>query len=502
MQLTEGIVKNVYNELVIKAKLQIHKNKTEKALLYVHLAAYTSHTFFLHNYYDQQLEDIVVQLSTRIHKVPEYVVTNNNAVRCVMLDSLSTLKGGLTTQYLRAIVSAGWHLLYVTEQPLKSSRHFSLYKELQSYSNITILEVPTNLKGNEKLQYVYDQIVKYNPSKLYLHLSPYDPFFSAVSYALPCEIIKYYIDYTDHSLALGIGSADYIFEFRNKGCSASVKYRGIDKERVLLHPFYPIIDKEPFGGFPEICKGKIIILSGGSYWKIIDKDDTYLNLASQILKKHKNAVILFPGGGEKHYINKRLAEYKIEDRFILMPWRKDICQLFEKCDIYFNTYPNSGGLMAQYAAHYSKPILSYQPIENGPNPVETLVCQIKYIQISQYGISDFMSEADKLIEDYEYRMLKGSQINSCVFGQRNFEKSFVEMSTKFKNLIPYVVKDDVVIREQQRNETIKASNENADYQMRMVLKLWFDSIIYKSYFIVPFVRKILPKVKRVFLNKK
>ena len=416
MQLTEGVVRDIYDKLVFKAKLFIHKGKTEKALLYTHLAAYTSHTFFLHNYFDLQLETIVKQLSLKIHKVPQYDV-KNSSVRCVMLDSLSTLKGGLTTQYIRAIASAGWSLLYITERPLKSKRHIALYKEILKFSNITILEVPTHLHGDLRFQYVYDKVVEYNPSKLYLHLSPYDPFFSAISYAIPNEITKFYIDYTDHSLALGSGSADYFFEFRSKGCSASIKYRGINKDHIFLHPCYPIMDNEPFVGLPDICKGKIIILSGGSYWKIIDEDDTYIKLAAGILKKHKNVVILFPGGGEKHYISKRLSEHKIEDRFILLPWRKDICQLFERCDIYFNTYPNGGGLMSQYAAHHSKPILSYHPVGDGPNPVETLVCQIRHTKISQYGISDFMCEADKLIEDIEYRKQQGNLINSCVFGK-------------------------------------------------------------------------------------
>src|SRR5690606_5562315 len=38
--------------------------------------------------------------------------------------------------------------------------------------------------------------------------------------------------------------------------------------------------------------------------------------------------------------------------------RKDIAQVFERIDIYFNTYPYGGGLMLQYAVQSGKPPIS------------------------------------------------------------------------------------------------------------------------------------------------
>ena len=47
------------------------------------------------------------------------------------------------------------------------------------------------------------------------------------------------------------------------------------------------------------------------------------------------------------------------ERVYTSKYRKDISQLFRNCDIYYGTYPLSGGLMCQYAAAFGKPILAY-----------------------------------------------------------------------------------------------------------------------------------------------
>ena len=47
------------------------------------------------------------------------------------------------------------------------------------------------------------------------------------------------------------------------------------------------------------------------------------------------------------------------ERVYTSKYRKDISQLFRNCDIYYGTYPLSGGLMCQYAAAFGNPILAY-----------------------------------------------------------------------------------------------------------------------------------------------
>ena len=53
---------------------------------------------------------------------------------------------------------------------------------------------------------------------------------------------------------LGAKAIDYVLEFRQFGVSVSQQRRGIISQQQLLVPFYPIIDNNPFQGFPKEFK--------------------------------------------------------------------------------------------------------------------------------------------------------------------------------------------------------------------------------------------------------
>ena len=129
--------------------------------------------------------------------------------------------------------------------------------------------------GINKVQYIYDKILDFGASIILLHIAPYEVYMTTACSCLPNEMRKCYINYTDHSFILGSTFVDNSIEFRKWGALITETFRGINRDNQLLLPFYPIMDeKTKYYGLPDICRDKIVVLSGGGLWKIIDDEDT------------------------------------------------------------------------------------------------------------------------------------------------------------------------------------------------------------------------------------
>ena len=69
--------------------------------------------------------------------------------------------------------------------------------------------------------------------------------------------------------------------------------RGLKREQLLMLPFYPVKDPNPFQGFPLEANGHLTIFSGGDIYKTLDKRRTYWKLVKMILDKYPDVVFLF-----------------------------------------------------------------------------------------------------------------------------------------------------------------------------------------------------------------
>lgn len=499
MELTETIIRDTYKKLKGKADYYFDKGKTQKGLLYTHLAAYTNYTFWL-SYSDKDIEDLVKKAGKSIQK-KEFDTKGLSCGRCVMLDSLARYRGGLTVQYVNAIVSAGWKLLYISGQELQAPHHIELYNYLSLQKGVEILEIPRKLCGAKRLQFVYDSILNYGASKVYLHCTTTDILFPAVSYSLPSCIQKFYIDMADHGFRVGLKSCDFAFEFRNLGCSIVKQAMDFPEDKILMLPFYPVLDNIPFKGLPSQCNGKIKILSGGIFWKIVDDEDTFFRLCKKLLEQAPNSIILFPGSGDPTFVINKIKEYCMEDRFLLLGWRDDISEVFRNADIFLNTYPHGGATMSQYAAHAKVPILSYQPENLCPNPVENFVCQVKQTEVSSIGETLFLNEAHRLITNEDYRKEKAEKVFSCILNKDLFNKYFKKMSEEYVNTFSFSVEDNIDILRERLDKKIHYHNETGEYQMRLVSYLGLNSITLKRYYMIPFINNILPKLWRVIKKR-
>lgn len=423
--MTKEEIQKIYDRMKSLSLKEIGREKCHHSLACLRAAGYIAYSFGL-KYCDDDIEGQLVSLSTQIKRRDNVSGGQKNGMRCVFLDGLSEFRGGLTVQYLRAIKEAGWETLYVSDQDLGQRHRISLVKELKSNPQLRYVQVPKRTSGQGRCQFMYDAIMDFAPDFVIVHIPPYDSYAATVCYALPSTIKKYMVNYTDHSFLLGTGCMDYSLEFRSKGASISKVFRHIEETQMFMLPYYAFSeDEKPYQGLPKICDGKVVIFTGGNYWKIIDEEDTYFKLSKRILEECPNAVIVLAGRGNDEVVRKAVERQQPGERFVVLGWRQDIGALFEHSDIYLSTYPYPGGLMGQFAARAGKPILAYDP--QNKRGTESLTCQTKMVDISITEMDDFIAETKRLVNDTDYRKQKGDELRDSVLSIGQFNRMLREV---------------------------------------------------------------------------
>lgn len=458
MILTKEYIYQLFSKFKRKANISFLRGHYDACLSYLKAACRTAYTFYI-GFTDSEIESMLKNLSTKIQKKGY----KGGKPRCVFYDTFSQDAQGLTMQYVDAIIAAGWEMLYITEFGLDDTRSTRLKKTLADYTQASVITMPQSKMGMTKAQFVYDAIMDYAPNKLFMHIHPSAVEAVTAFYALPKEITKYQINLTDHAYWVGAGCMVYSFEFREYGAWLSVEHRGLKKEQILMLPYYPMMKETAFQGFPQETEGKIKIFSGASFYKIIDENDTFFKLNKAILDANPNAVTLFAGGGDMAMLNGLIEKYGLQGRFIPIGQRNDIFECYKHSDIYLSTYPLGGGLMAQYAAHASLPILALaNPASSGK--IEEMVCQ-KHEEVITFNKMDaLVAEASRLINDEAYRKSKGQAMKDCVISVEEFNRSFKESVISGKMQYPLTIEENVKLHYLNFDDKLKLENKTKDYQ--------------------------------------
>lgn len=435
MNLTKEYILSCYDKTKHLAKRSFEKGLYNKSLKYVNIAARIAYQFNW-IYRDDDLEELLANISKQtISKREHYTPIENRYVLYVA--TLIDNKGEIQ-QYLRALIACEAELLVIVEKEYGKEAAATI-AEIDAYPKAKIYTLQgdrTDVESNA--QKLYDTIVNFRPSKLFMHLHPEYCFAIIVFDSLPEEITNYQINLTDHAFWLGCKCLDYIFEFRPYGCIVSQEKRKIDKDRILLLPYYPILDHRNFQGFPRSCtEDKIILFSGGALYKIYGGNGLYFKIVKRILDENPQAILLYIGDGDTRAVNAFIAENKYKNRFILLEFRQDINEVFKHCDIYICTYPSTGGLMCQYAAVNGKPILSYNEPKFQSKFIEDIICVNANVQLTFTDPNRLIEEAGKLITDRTYRKKKGAELQHAVITQEQFEREFKSIINSNKNRRQY-----------------------------------------------------------------
>jgi len=427
MNLTKEQIINDYNYIKKKAILYCQDGNLDKSAKFTEMAAKIGYKFNF-KYSDDELEENIQRLGEKIScsKVSFIGIQNKIA----FYDSFAYDNRNLTLQYLRAIFAWGMELLYITNQ---NNIGKDILKELKEYPKSTILIIADGSLA-EKNRRAAETILLFRPEKVLLHYLPWD----IVGFTIWSQIHsseRFFINLTDHAYWLGKNTGDYFLEFRKCGCHISIKYRNIPINKLIFQPYYPIITKTNFEGFPFDKGNKVFAFSGSNYNKIYGKNFLFLKLLMEVLIKNYNLIFLFAGNGNPKPLIRFIKKNNLEDRFILIGNRSDLSEVFKRIDIYVNTYPNIGGLMSQYATINNKPIIGYtDPASYCTNDTEDFLGIEKRGLIVKSTIEGFIEYFNLLINSKEAREKNINYIRNAVISENDFAKSLMNNITYKKTM--------------------------------------------------------------------
>lgn len=431
MHLSKFEIKQSIGAFRKKALNAYKKKNLNEALHWIELCSIVGCQFNL-MYEDPEIEELYVKIARNVNKpIVDYVPNPN---RIVFYDEFC-ISYVLGIQWIDALAATGKEILYVTTRLIQEDKlRAHILDRVKRYNNIEICVI-TEGSSIEIGQALFKSITAFEPSQLILQMRVNSPA-NLMLGALPQEILKYNINLDDQTLWYGTHGIDYILEFRPFGASVSMQKRNFPKDKLLMVPFYPANDENAFQGFPKECTpNKLVIFSGGDFYKTLDEDRTYWKLISQILHRWKNVVFLFASKsipeGDKA-IKEFITTEGLEGRFIHITFRPDIYQVFAHCDIYMGTSPTSGSLMSQLAAINRKPILQYYTKGTPDDETEQAICWNDKFQISFDNEKDFLNEAQRLIKDKSYRCRQGERLYEAMIKPEQFNE-IVERTLETNN---------------------------------------------------------------------
>ena len=378
-------------------------------------------------YTDDDLEQLLINISSQKLLPPQNYSPHPN--RVVLFDDWCT-SYVLALQYIEALSLTYEEVLYITGKDVISMAYKNILGNLTLYKNVEVVVIPQISNPFERSQLILDTIVDFRPSKLFLHIGYNSPI-SLALYALPSAIDRYLINLSDQTFWLGVKGIDYTLEFRPFGTTVSYERRGLNKEQLLYLPFYPVRDGNSFQGFPKQTKDKVVIFSGGDFYKTLDPEYTYWGLVRDLLNENPEAIFLYATknvmGKTKEFLDTFISTNHFEDRFMNIGFRPDIDEVLLHCDIFMGTCPVCGSLTSQLAATNSKPILQYYLPNTYDDETEQAICHNLELQISFTDKRKFLDEANRLIQDEHYRELQGSRVHQAMFTREQFNQRLKEV---------------------------------------------------------------------------
>ena len=431
LKLTISDIKQVYSLLKQKAQEEYASGHYAKAW-HVMNEAVSLIQEFNWEYTDDDLEKLLQQQSAQW--IPE-IQTNYmpNESRVVVVDDWCT-SYVLVVQYLDALVTAGKEILYITSKDIEKTHHKNIISRISRYPKLTYQIIPNNSQPIDKwVRDVYNQIVTYQPSKVIAHIASCSWFLPVIA-RLPECLPTYRSNLDDQCFWLGRSVVDYVLEFRPFGVAVSLERRRLKPEQQLYVPFYPVVDGNPFEGFPKLPKDSVILFSGGDFYKTLDPDYTYWNLVKCVLYDNPKAVLLFATKNglrtQQDFLERFVKDNHLEKQFYFIGFRPDINEVFAHCDIFFGTCPVCGSLTSQLAAMNRKPILQYYlPGTDDDETEQALNYNNPELQISFTNKEAFRAEAKRLINDATYRKQQGELAYQSTIKPEQFNKVFVDAIT-------------------------------------------------------------------------
>ena len=404
-------IERIINQLKEAIAHEMDKGKYDHALGMISACAYLLYYANLY-YVDRDLEDCLKLIAQKKLDCGQSLQYDKDTA--IFYDGFGLNERGLGQIYLRALCRFK-KICYVTYDDRKAHIPdiLKILRDAGCSARYISRHKASHLKECRELQDIVDSV---RPGHFFFYTTPDDVVGTTVLYANVGRFIRYQINLTDHAFWLGAHCIDKCIEFRPYGAKVSAKYRDIDKDRIVMIPFYPIIHKDVgFEGFPfPVAESQKVIFSGGSLYKTLGKGNRYYHLIEYILIEYPEAIFWYAGSGDSTEMDKLMKRFP--DRLYLTPERKDLYQVLRHCYFYLSTYPICGGLMFQYAARAERIPLT---LRNG-NITDDFLLEQDSLGIGFDDVDSVKSEIDHIMHDEEYVHEKGSRLKDVVISEEQF----------------------------------------------------------------------------------
>jgi len=425
-------VEAVVNKLKKIASASIDKSKLRKAM-----DAVTAASFILEEYNQYYIDDDLEEYTQRLADVladPGFSQKETNKGTVLYYDSFGFDVRGLVIIYMHALVNLGYKIIYVTQKGSENKQP-QLHEAVKG-GDVTweYVSWENRLEQANAIKALFE---KHRPEKAFLYSTPDDTAAIAVFTGYQGVVDRFKINLTDHAFWLGTKSFDYNLEFRNYGSCVSNKYRRIGKERIILMPYYPYHKPHEFEGLPFDSEGKKVMFSGGYLYKTLgDPQNRYYRIVRTLLQGHEDLIYLYAGAGDDSELKKVSDEFP--GRVYHINERNDLYELMGHCTFYLNTFPMIGGLMMQFAADAGKLPLTLRPDKKNVDADGILFNQE---QIEYATVEELTAEADKLLEDEEYRLKRGEEIKKCMITPDEFREALGAAVERHESVFQVEIKD-------------------------------------------------------------
>ncbi len=426
MKLTLECVEKDYDKLKRIAKKQFEKKNYTDCINLISCAANIAYHLNF-KFYDDDLEEYLKMIS---YDLIQDISFQPISGRWVFYDYFGLDNRGLTQQYLNVLDDMGVEYLYILEKYTTEDNHKDIIEQVKKNDKAEIYINDSSLDFKVQIQNIIKVISEYKPEKALLHFAPWSCL-GIVLWNRLDFIERYFINLTDHAFWLGKNTFNYCLEFREYGMYFSNKFRKIEKDKLLLSHFYPIILKKEFSGFPKEAENKIKIFSGGTYYKIYGSNKLYFDIVKKILLKYNNTVLLFAGSGNEKPFRDFIIKNNFQNRIFLLGHRSDINEVIKNSDIYLNTYPLGGGLITQYALLNSVPVISYAENELPMIFTETMTYK-KGIECTYTDLDEFYEKFDYIINNYRHIKYDKSLVSPS---RKEFLDNFKKVISEYRIMV-------------------------------------------------------------------
>lgn len=493
-----------YHQAVVRVKALLEAGNLERALRHAEYAASIAwHRPILPEFVDERLEGLVDGVTSeflQLHTFPR-AERSGKRKRAVLYNGQIIDTGALTEQYLNYLLNEDYEVLFVVQDAQNTRAGKKILQRLSQCEQVQVLLLDSGARIR-KIQQLHLAIIDFNPDCSFLHFLPND----IVGYAAFSKLIgrpRYYIVHNDHTFWIGKGCSDYFLEFRQLGVRTAIECRGIDENKVVNLPYYPIHSGVPFQGFPFDSTGKVVGLSGAQLSKYFrDPDLRYFLSIKKLLDTHEDFVFCLCGAGtvsQVDWINHFIRENGFEERFFYLGKRPDFYELIGQIDILFESYPQRGGLILLFATNQGKAVVGIGSRQRYPGTTD------QYLDIKDYqqpqSVSEFEIEASRLILDREYRAENAQKFIQTRYNRVDFDtklKKILDHSFQFKDPLIFFqhVSDPRILNYDFLLNTEQGISE---FLWRSKVRAYVDGVLARCFFDV-FLTLRFNGVKRLILR--